>query len=110
MIFHVVIPVFNRIQLTTRCLESLLAQTDKGMDIIVIDDGSTDGTSEVIPERFPEVQIIAGDGTLWWSGAVNLGIQQALLSAAPEDYILLVNNDTYFDPIFLARCPPRDWS
>ena len=104
MIFHVVIPVFNRIQLTTRCLESLLAQTEKGMDIIVIDDGSTDGTSEVIPERFPEVQIIAGDGTLWWSGAVNLGIQQALLSAAPEDYILLVNNDTYFDPIFLARC------
>lgn len=104
MRFHVVIPVFNRLPLTIRCLESLSAQTDKGMEIILIDDGSTDGTSEVVQERFPEVQVIRGDGTLWWSGAVNLGVRRALSSAAPDDYILLVNNDTYFESDFVARC------
>ena len=104
MIFHVVIPVFNRLPLTIRCLESVIAQTDQGMEILLVDDGSTDGTSEVIRRRFPRVQIIAGDGTLWWSGAANLGIRQALSSAAPDDYILLANNDTYFDSDFVARC------
>ena len=104
MIFHVLIPVFNRLPLTIRCLESLLAQTDQGMDIVLIDDGSTDGTSEVIRKRFPIVQILSGNGSLWWTGAVNLGIRHVLSSAAPDDYVLLVNNDTCFDPNFVACC------
>ena len=64
MIFHVLIPVFNRLQLTIRCLESLVAQTDQGTRIFLIDDGSTDGTAQVIREHFPEVQILHGDGSL----------------------------------------------
>ena len=104
MIFHVVIPVFNRLPLTVRCLESLLAQTDQGMDIVLIDDGSTDDTSEVIRKRFPDVQILYGNGTLWWTGAVNQGIRHVLSSAAPDDYVVLVNNDTCFKRDFIARC------
>ena len=104
MIFHVLIPAFNRLPLTIRCLESLLAQTDQGMDIVLIDDGSTDGTSEVIRKRFPIVQILSGNGSLWWTGAVNLGIRHVLSSAAPDDYVVLVNNDTCLKHDFIARC------
>jgi GT2 family glycosyltransferase len=85
-------------------LESLAAQTDEGMDIILVDDGSTDGTAEAVRERFPQAQILSGDGSLWWTGAVNLGIRQVLSSAGPDDYVVLVNNDTSFKDDFIARC------
>ncbi len=102
MQFHVIIPVFNRLPLTTRCLTSLSAQTDRRMRITLVDDGSTDGTAETVCKNFPEVDILTGDGHLWWTGAVNLGLQHVLRRMAPDDYVLLINNDTYFDQNFIA--------
>ena len=104
MKFHVVIPVFNRLSMTLGCLESLSVQTDKVMNVVLVDDGSTDDTSEVVLKRFPEVHILEGNGDLWWTGAINLGIRHVLSSAAPGDYVVLVNNDTYFEPDFITRC------
>ena len=104
MKFHVVIPVFNRLSMTLGCLESLSVQTDKMMNVVLVDDGSTDDTSEVVLKRFPEVHILEGNGDLWWTGAINLGIRHVLSSAAPGDYVVLVNNDTYFESDFITRC------
>jgi GT2 family glycosyltransferase len=80
----VLIPVYNRLRLTRECLYDLEKQknspffTSNRIHIIVIDDGSTDGTSEWIRMNFPETIILQGTGNLWWSGSMNLGIRFGL--------------------------------
>lgn len=94
MIF-IVIPVFNRKEFTRNCLTSLCNQTYKDYKIIVVDDGSTDGTSDMITSEFPQVHILNGDGNLWWAGATNKGIEYILKSygCKQDDYVLTLNND-----------------
>jgi GT2 family glycosyltransferase len=94
MIF-IIVPVFNRKEFTKNCLKSLGRQTFKDYKIIVVDDGSTDGTSEMITNEFPDVHIIKGDGNLWWAGATNKGIEYVLETekCSDADYILTLNND-----------------
>ena len=90
----IVIPVHNRKHFTRNCLLSLSAQTFCCFKTIVIDDGSSDGTSEMIQKHFPEVVLLHGDGNLWWTGATNLGIEYILTRAKHDGYILTLNNDT----------------
>jgi len=92
----VVMPVHDRLKFTKRCLGDLGRQKYKDLEIIVIDDGSTDGTFEYIRRYQPQVHLIRGDGNLWWSRAVYLGIEYALAGARDKDYILLMNNDCFF--------------
>ena len=88
----VIIPVHNRRDTTLACLRHLLATGDLGRcRVIVVDDGSDDGTSEAVGAEFPEVEIQRGDGTLWWTGAIALGMQRA--SAAGVDAICWLNDD-----------------
>ncbi len=63
---ELIIPVYNRREITLQALRSLRRIDDQGLNvhIIVVDDGSTDGTGEAIRRDFPEVQIVEGDGTL----------------------------------------------
>lgn len=98
---YIIIPVHNRKEFTKGCLLSLRAQTFKDFKIVVIDDGSTDGTVEMLKYEFPEVQILEGDGTLWWTTAINLGIKYALVNNA--EYILTLNNDTVANEKFLEN-------
>lgn len=91
---YIVIPVFNRLPFTKACIESLLAQCYKHFTIIVVDDGSTDGTSAYVKENYPGVIVVPGDGNLWWAGATNAGVERALhLSSSDDDFILTLNND-----------------
>ena len=67
MIF-VVIPVFNRIDYTKSCLQYLEQQTFPDIQPIVVDDGSTDRTSEIIRAEFPSVKLVQGSGDWYWTG------------------------------------------
>lgn len=96
-----VIPVHDRINFTIACLESLSKQTVKGFHIIIIDDGSTDGTGECIRENFLDVIILRGDGNLWWTAATNRGVEYALRHEA--EYIMTLNNDTLPLPDFIEK-------
>jgi GT2 family glycosyltransferase len=89
----VIIPVHNRKHFTYECLDSLTQQSYSNISIIVVDDGSTDGTSEMIARYFSEVKVLHGDGYLWWTGAINFGIKEALRIATHEDFILVINDD-----------------
>lgn len=92
MIF-IVIPVFNRIKATVECLKSLELLEASDMHIILVDDGSTDNTSNIVASQFPYVEIIKGDGELFWTGAVRLGIDHAKKKSNPLDWLVLMNND-----------------
>lgn len=100
---EIIMPVHNRRALTLQCLKSLSRINSEGLEVhtIVVDDGSTDGTSEAIREKFPEVEIVLGNGNLWYTGGTNLGIKSALKH--DPDYILAVNDDSVFDESFLQR-------
>ena len=98
---YIVIPVHNRKDFTHSCLLSLYRQTLTNFKIIVIDDGSTDGTSEMIQKEFPEVILLHGDGNLWFTAATNLGVRYALREGA--SYVLVLNDDTIAEEDFIEK-------
>lgn len=110
---EIVAAVHNRREITLQCLKSLSRINKTGLDvhIVIVDDGSTDGTSEAISKNFPEVEIVTGDGNLWFTAGTNRGIEAALKHN--PDYILTINDDAVFDSEFLrwmvetARKYPR---
>lgn len=93
----VLLTVHNRKEKTLACLDNLHRQlpiTGYSVDIYLTDDGCTDGTPEAIRERYPEVNIIKGDGNLFW----NRGMYTAWKKAAETkdyDFYLWLNDDTY---------------
>lgn len=94
---EIVTPVYNRCELTLQFLRSLSRVDREGLELhtIIVDDASTDGTEEAIRENFPEVEIVKGNGNLWYTGGTNRGLEAALMHN--PDYILCVNNDSIFD-------------
>lgn len=93
---EVVTPVHNRRHETLQCLRSL-ARVDKtglSLHVIVVDDGSTDGTADAVLSEFPETEIVYGNGDLWYTAGTNRGIEAALKH--DPDYILAINNDSIF--------------
>lgn len=106
------IPVHNRLDYTKDCLKVLEQHRNKLFFVsntvftILIDDGSTDGTFAWIKDNYPEVIILHGNGTLWWSGSMNLGTKYAL-ETLKCDFILTWENDItpfpeYFDNLQLV--------
>jgi GT2 family glycosyltransferase len=94
----ILIPVFNRLEYTKECLDILKQQESTSffknneIRIIVSDDASTDGTAEFIRTRYPEIIVLQGNGNLWWSGCMNLGINYALQNLG-SDFVLFWEND-----------------
>ena len=107
---YIVIPVFNRLKFTKDCLDSLRKQSYGEFKVIVVDDGSTDGTYQHLKENYPEVIVLQGDGNLWWAGATNLGVKKALeLSSSNDDFILTLNNDLVVIPEYLQELINIAW-
>jgi GT2 family glycosyltransferase len=95
----VVVPVHNRKALTERFLKSFAEVEYENYKIVIVDDGSSDGTAEWLAKEHPEVEVLPGTGNLWWTGATNLGVQFALNKGF--DYVLTINNDAVVEPNFL---------
>jgi len=101
----VIIPVFNSLHFTKKCLATLykqFEQIEKNVNIMIIlfNDGSTDGTPEWVKNHYPEVIILNGDGSNWWSRSVNK-CTEYVLKEDIADYIIWWNNDIEpFDDYF----------
>jgi GT2 family glycosyltransferase len=99
---YIVIPVFNRWMFTKACLESLNNQTYSKFKIIVVDHGSTDGTSQCILMEYKEVILLKGDESMWWTAATNRGVEYAIIQE-DSTYILTLNNDLIVDADYLQN-------
>lgn len=99
----VVIPVHNRKAFTEQCLACLSTQTYRNFQAIVVDDGSSDGTAEMIQEKFSETIVLTGDGSLWWTEATNWGIRYSLQhqDRSEANFVLTLNDDTKMEPDYL---------
>jgi len=92
---YIIIPVHNRKALTLACLENLKTNGDlQKYQVIVVDDGSSDRTAEEVAENYSEVTILKGDGNLWWTGAIDLGMKYAYEKGA--EYFIWLNDDCQF--------------
>lgn len=100
---ELVAPVYNRRETTLQALRTIARIDAEGLDVhtIIVDDGSTDGTSEAIENEFPEVQIVRGDGTLHYAAGTNRGLQAAL--ERNPDYVVTMNDDAIYHEQFLQR-------
>lgn len=88
----IVIPAHNRKNCTLHCLAGLKASGDLDQfSVLVVDDGSTDGTSEAVRQEYPQVTLLRGDGDLWWTGAITLGMQDAI--AHGFNFVIWLNDD-----------------
>lgn len=99
---QIIIPAHNRRELTLGCLRLL---HDAGVadwaTVCVVDDGSTDGTSDAIRNEFPNVVILPGNGNLWWGGAIRAGMELAVERGA--DLIFWLNDDCRPSPDCLTE-------
>jgi GT2 family glycosyltransferase len=96
----VLMTVHNRKEKTISCLTALfncILPDEYGFDVFLVDDGSTDGTAELIKKTFPQVNIVQGDGNLFWNRGMYLAWETAA-KANDYDYYLWLNDDTILYP------------
>jgi hypothetical protein len=89
----VVIPSWNGERLLPACLDSIRAQTVPDAEVIVSDDGSTDGTIELISRNYPEVGLVRSPSNRGFAAAANAGLR-----ASRGEFVLLLNNDVALEP------------
>lgn len=96
----VVIPNYNGIKFIEDCLVAVMNQTSDTpeYDVLVIDNGSTDGSLQLVQEKYPQVQVVALPENTGFCHAVNVGIQN---SKTP--YVILLNNDTKIKSGFIKE-------
>jgi len=91
---------YNGHRYLERFLESLFAidYPSPCYQVVLVDNASTDGSTKLVRDKFPEVNIVRAGENLGFAGGCNLGIR-----ASRTDYVALVNNDTVVDPLWLRR-------
>ncbi len=96
----VVVLNWNGKELIEDCLDSLLMQTRKA-EVVVVDNGSKDGSQRLIREKYPEVHLIEEDKNHGFAGGVNIGINYSIEKGA--DAIALFNNDAVAEKDWLKN-------
>lgn len=98
---YILLPVHNRKNITEKFIHSLIKQSVKDFTLILIDDGSTDGTAYMVRKYLPNTIVIQGNGNLWWAGALQKGYKWLMANSSDTDICLIINDDTIFDEGFL---------
>ena len=98
----ILLTVFNRREKTLKCLDICYRQIDAmksegiyDFHIYMVDDGSSDGTSDAVRESFPQTSIIRGNGGLYWNQGMRLAWDTAVLQS--PDFYIWINDDTFLE-------------
>jgi GT2 family glycosyltransferase len=93
----IIIPHWNGIDILSECLESLLQTDYHNLEIIVVDNASTDGSPDLISLNFPQVKLLENSQNYGYAGGCNRGAE-----IADGDYIVFLNNDTIQDSKWIS--------
>ena len=97
----IVIPVYNRKEVTLNCLKAIYENLPGSFHVIMVDSGSTDGTQDVVSEKYPDTIIIQGKSSEWWTGAINRGARRAIDLGCQS--VLTYNDDNVATPGLFAK-------
>lgn len=97
----IVLVNWNSYRDTLECVDSIKESTHKNLRIIVVDNGSVDGSVEQLKGRINEYELILSETNTGFTGGNNLGIERAMSIGA--DYILMLNNDTFIEKTCLEK-------
>lgn len=100
---YIVTAVYNRREITEKFIERINSQTYRDIKLLIVDDGSSDGTSDMILEKRPDAIILKGSGNLYWGGCLHMAYKWLCKNAADDCYVMFANDDTSFDMDYIAR-------
>lgn len=88
----IIVVHYNGVAVLRECLRSVFAQPYRPVEVVVVDNGSHDGSPEVVQREFPDVRLLRLAGNQGFASGCNRGVE-----AATSDHIILLNNDTTVD-------------
>lgn len=96
--FAILLTCFNRKETTIKCLSALYSQEHTAdMDVFLCDDASTDGTGDAVRKQFPQVNVIEGNGKLFWNRGMLKAWQTAKSNKDYDAYIWLNDDSILYD-------------
>lgn len=101
---YILLPVHNRRVITEKFIDCLVAQTYSNYHLILIDDGSSDSTDEMVHAKVSKLAVIRGQGDWWWAGCLQQGIDWLKQNGVDDsEIVLFMNDDVTFAPDFLQN-------
>lgn len=97
-LFSVIIVNFNGGAHLPACLEALRRQTERDFEVLIVDNGSTDGSADTLDEAYPQATLLRQERNLGFAAANNLAARQAR-----GEWLVLLNNDAFAEPDWLER-------
>lgn len=94
----IIILNWNGARFLSDCLMSIYCQEYKYLEIIIVDNGSTDSSVQFLKDNYPDLKLILNRENLGFAEGMNIGIE-----ASKGEYTLLLNEDTYLDPGFISN-------
>ncbi len=97
----IVVPLYNMEDLVGKCLDSLVKQTYKNLEIVVVDDGSSDNSGKIADEyaaKYPQIAVLHHE--------VNKGIACGIINGVKKaigEYVTLVDSDNYISELMIER-------
>jgi GT2 family glycosyltransferase len=90
----VIILSWNGVYDLPACLDALLSQEGASVDLLVVDNGSVDGSAALVRERYPTVRLVENGRNLGFSAGMNVGMRLLREGTEPPDVVVLLNQDT----------------
>lgn len=94
----IIIPTWNSLRYLPGCLNAVLRQTYRQYEVVVVDNGSNDGTQEFVTTHYPWVRVLRSEKNLGFAAGTNLGIRNT-----HGNYVATLNNDTEVEPGWLEE-------